>query len=191
MNESNTNKKCKNNNDTAMHGKKTKSTSRPLSKEDFEHTKKENLCFLYMGDHPKKDFPSLKKLGPSKDKKVHTMQVLPLELSSQYSQVEVSHMDVMHESHLTSYTWQPKFGPHDLVRMHGVINGHKVHIIIDDGALHNFLNYKLLKKLKLHQISSNHVYKVEIITALESKVWDSYVANVDLFTQGHTTTLNF
>ena len=40
----------------------------PLSKEDFEYTKKENLCFLCMGSHPKRDFPTLKKAGPQKDK---------------------------------------------------------------------------------------------------------------------------
>ena len=113
-----------------------------------------------MGDHPKKDCPTLKKKGPSKDKQVHTVQDLPLELSSQYSQVEVSHMDVMHECHLTSSMWKPTFGPHDLVHMHGSINGHKVRILIDDGASHNFLNYKLVKNLKLQQTKSNHVYEL-------------------------------
>ena len=74
-------------------------------------------------------------------------------------------MDVMHECHLTSSMWQPKFGLHDLVHMHGSINGHKVRILIDDGSLHNFLNYNLVKKIKILQTKSNHVYKVEMITA--------------------------
>ena len=119
MNKSNTHKKHINNNDTTMQGKKTKSTSRPLSKEDLEYGKKENLCFLWMGDHTKKDCHTLKKARPSKDKQVHTVQVFPLDISSQYSQVEVSHMDTIHECHLTSSMWQPTFGLHDLVRMHG------------------------------------------------------------------------
>ena len=56
-------------------------------------------------------------------------------------------MDVKHECQLTPSMWQPSFGPHDLVRMHGSIQGHRVRILIDDGALHNFLNYKLVKKI--------------------------------------------
>ena len=82
LNKSNNNKTHKNNNDTTMYGKKTKLTSRPLLKEDFECAKKENLCFFYMGNHNKRDFPTLKKAKPQKDKPVHTMQNFPLELSS-------------------------------------------------------------------------------------------------------------
>ena len=78
MHKSNSNKKHKNNNDTTMHGKKTKSTSRLLSKEDFKRAKKENLCFLCMGNHSKRDYPKLKKERPQKDKEVHMVQVLPL-----------------------------------------------------------------------------------------------------------------
>ena len=113
MDTSNTKKKCNPNNDTAMQGKKTKSTSQPLSKEDFECVKKENLCFLCMGNHSKRDFHTLKKARPQKDKQVHTVQVLPPELSSRYSQVQVSHMHVKHECHITSSMWQSMFGPHD------------------------------------------------------------------------------
>ena len=100
-------------------------------------------------------------------------------------------MNVKHECHLTSSMWQPTFGPHDLVRMHGSINGHKVLILIDNGALHNFLNYKLFMKLKLQQTKSNHVYKVEMIFAHDFEVWDTYVENVALVVQGHTMTLSF
>ena len=81
-----------------------------------------------MGKHPKKDCPNLKKAGPSKDKQVHMVQVLPLALSSRYSLVKVSHMDVKHECHVTSSIWQPTFGLHDLVCMHGSINRRKVHL---------------------------------------------------------------
>ena len=100
-------------------------------------------------------------------------------------------MDMKHECHLTSSMWQNTFGPHDLVRMHGSNNGHTVCILIDNGASHNFLNYKLVKKLKLQQTKSNHVYKVEMISAHDSEVWDTYVENVVLVVQGHTMTLSF
>ena len=96
-NKTKTQKKCKFNNDTHTKGKKPKSTSWPLSKEDYEHAKKENLCFMCLGNHNKKDCPNLKKARPSQSKQVHMVQVLPLELSSRYSLVEVLHMDVKHE----------------------------------------------------------------------------------------------
>ena len=44
-----------------MQGKKKKFTSWPLSKEGFEHAKKDKLCFLCMGIHTKRYFPRLKK----------------------------------------------------------------------------------------------------------------------------------
>ena len=100
-------------------------------------------------------------------------------------------MDVKHECHLTSSMWQLTFVPHDLVHMHGSIDGHKVHVLIDGGALHNFLIYKLVKKLMLSQTKSNHVYKVEMITAHDSKVQDTYVANITLVVLVHTMNLNF
>ena len=100
-------------------------------------------------------------------------------------------MDVTHECHSTSSMWQPTFGPHNLVCMHGSLNGHKVHMLIDNGALHNFLNYKLVKKLKLQQTKSIHVYKVEMISAHDSKVWDTLVANIALVVQVHTMTFSF
>ena len=59
-----------------------------------------------------------------------------MSLQGKHSQLEVFHVDVIHEYHLTSFMWQPTFGLHD--PMHGSINGHKVRILIDDGSLHNF-----------------------------------------------------
>ena len=64
-------------------------------------------------------------------------------------------------------------------------------ILIDDGASHNFLNYKLVKKLKLQQTKSTHVYKVDMKSAHDSKVWDTFVSNVALDDQGHTINLSF
>ena len=59
---------------------------------------------------------------------------------------DVSHMDVDHNCSITPSMWQQTFGPHELVRMHGAIKGHKVLILKDDGASHNFLNYKFSVK---------------------------------------------
>ena len=62
------------------------------------------------------------------------VQKLPLDASPKYSVVEVSHTAEMHECCLTASMWQETFGPHDLVYMHGSIYGHRVRILIDDGA---------------------------------------------------------
>ena len=78
----NDNKKRKNNNNSNTHVKKTKSSSKPLSKEDFE---KAYLCFLCMGSHPKRNCLKLKQIGLYKDKQVHMVQLLPLESYSQSS----------------------------------------------------------------------------------------------------------
>ena len=77
--------------------------------------------------------------------------------------MQVSYTNAVHDCALTPSMWQETFGPHELVRMHGTIKGHRVRILIDDGASHNFLNYKLVKKLKLPQSASHHAYQVEMI----------------------------
>ena len=53
-------------------------------------------------------------------------------------------------------------GPHNLVRLYGQIGGRRVSIMIDDKATHNFLNYTLVKRLKLPQSKSNHQYVVHL-----------------------------
>ena len=63
----------------------------------------------------------------------------------------------------------------DLVRMHGSIYGHRVRILIDDGATHNFLIYKLAKKLKLAETKSSHRYVVSTIKGDDHDVWDTQV----------------
>ena len=61
-----------------MHGigtndiaKKSKSSRGPLSNEEFERAKQENICFSCLGNHAKKDCPKLKPARPNKDKQVH------------------------------------------------------------------------------------------------------------------------
>ena len=81
------NKKHKNNNDISDQAKKNKTSQKVLSEEDFERAKKDNLCFVCMGNHPKRDCPILKKARPNKDKQVHMVQLLHLESSPKYSKV--------------------------------------------------------------------------------------------------------
>lgn len=38
--------------------------------------------------------------------------------------------------------WQLTFELHDLVQLHGLINGQKVIIMFDNSAVYNFLNYR-------------------------------------------------
>ena len=128
-----------------------------MTLQELERAKKENLCFVYLGSgYDKKSCPnkgtSHKHNVKKNDKQVHNIQVLPLDASKKFKEVEVCHSDATHACCVTSSMWILAVGPYDLVRMHGFINGHKVWIMVDDGATHNFLNYKLVKKLKLPQL---------------------------------------
>ena len=69
--------------------------------------------------------------------------------------------------------WQPHFGPYDLHRIHGTINGQRVRILVDDDATRNFLNYKLVKKLNLTQTPCTHKYVVEQMSGGDIEVWDT------------------
>ena len=69
------------------------------------------------------------------------------------------------------------------------IYGHRVRILIEDGA--NFLNYKLVKKLKLPEIKSSHCYVVSTVTGDDHDVWDTQVQQVPMFVQEHTMVLDF
>ena len=48
--------------------------------------------------------------------------------------------------------WMASFG----LYAYGTILDHKVRLLVDDGAKHNFLNYKFVKRLKLQQTPSTH-----------------------------------
>ena len=87
--------------------------------------------------------------------------------------------------------WQETFRTHHLVRLHGSIYGQKVRILIDDGATHNFLNYKLVKKLKLAKTKSSHHYVVSTIIGDDHDVWDTQAQQVPVFVQEHTMVLDF
>ena len=130
-------------------------------------------------------------MNKKNDKQVHTIQVLPLDASKKFKEVEVCHSDATHACCVTSSMWMPAFGPYDLVRMHGFINGHKVWIMVDDGATHNFLNYKLVKKLKLPQTPSEHKYMVSLVNGHDKTVWDTVVKDVALSIQDFDMHLDF
>ena len=89
--------------------------------------------------------------------------MLPLKSSMRYSKVEALHIDVDHKCSITPSMWKQAFGSYELIRMHGTIKGHKVHVLVHDNAPHNFLNYELVKKLKLLQTPSSHSNKVKMI----------------------------
>ena len=87
--------------------------------------------------------------------------------------------------------WQPTFGPNELFRMYGTINGHKVCILVDDGATHNFLNYKLVKKMKLTLTPCSHKYIVEQMTRHDKGIWDIGGQGVEVNVQEHLMNLDF
>ena len=118
-------------------------------------------------------------------------QVLPLDACPQYSVVQVNYQAPKHECCLIASPWQPTVGPYDLVRLHGTINGRRVRVLIDDGSTHNFLNYTLVKKLRLPQDPSTHSYVVSLMNGSDKDVWDTEVRDVSLEVQGHTMKLDF
>ena len=71
----------------------------------------------------RKDSSQLKGREPERGKALHMVQVLPLEEYPKYSDVQVSHSELLHECCVTTAMWQPTMGPHELFRMHGTIEG--------------------------------------------------------------------
>ena len=178
---------------------KQKSQSKVGKKDQYEKARKENLCFnCFEPGHAKADCPKLKAGRSSSDAKkdakpsrqVHTVQRLPLN-AREFSEVVVSHMSDTHECCVTQAMWQPSVGPHDLVRLYGKIGGRRVSIMIDDGATHNFLNYALVKRLKLPQSNSDHEYVVHLANGQDSHVWDTIVKGVKLKMQDYEASLDF
>ena len=101
-----------------------------------------------------------KKDGKS-SRQLHTIQTLTLS-SAEFIEVTVGHTDSTHACCVTQTMWQPSVGPHDLVCLYGTIGDHRVTIMIDDGATHNFLNYALVKRLRLPETKSDHKYTVSL-----------------------------
>ena len=63
--------------------------------------------------------------------------------------------------------------------------------MIDDGATHNFLNYALVKRLKLPQSKSNHEYIVHLVIGQDSHGWDTVVKGAHLKIQDYKASLDF
>ena len=78
-----------------------------------------------------------------------------------------------------------------MFRMHGTINGQRIRLLVDDGATHNFLNYKLVKKLQLAQTPSSHRYVVSMIHRDDKDIWETEVKGVTLNVQSHSMALDF
>ena len=106
----------------------------PLSSDEFAPARRDKLCFQCLGSHERKDCPQLKDntadKNKGKEKALHTVKLLPLEAFSKYVTVEVSHQALEHECCLTVSPWQPTFGPHELFRFHGTINGRRVRVLV-------------------------------------------------------------
>lgn len=94
------------------------------------------------------------------------------------------HTDKEHHYCLSTSMWKSSFGPHELVKMHGLVNGKRVRVMIDDSATHNFVNYALVKKLKLSQQPSAHQYVVSMMHGEDKKIWDTMVSNLEVEIQG-------
>ena len=58
--------------------------------------------------------------------------------------------------------------------------------MIDDGATHNFLNYALVKKLKVPQTKSNHIANDQ-----DNTIWDRVVKGVNQRMQEYVDSLDF
>ena len=173
--------------------KKQKVRKGKLTSEELARARREKLCFRCLGKHEQKDCPL--KLGNESDKgggaekAMHCVQVLALPECPKFLAVEVSHNSCEHDCQLTTSPWQ--VGPHELFRLHGTINGRRVRILVDDGATHNFLNYTLVKKLRLQQESSKHKYVVSLMNGNDCDVWDTIVKGVTLEMQSYSTTMDF
>ena len=64
--------------------------------------------------------------------------------------------------------------------------------MIDDSATHNFLNYALVKRLKLSQSKFDHKYVVvHLATGQDSHVWDTVVKGAHLKIQDYKASLDF
>ena len=87
--------------------------------------------------------------------------------------------------------WQMLIRPHDLVCLYGQIRGRKVPIVIDDNSTHNFLNYALIKRLKLPQSMSNHDYVVHLVTSQDNHIWDTVMKEAHLKIQDYKASLDF
>ena len=62
----------------------------------------------------------------------------------------------------------------------------------DNGATHNFLNYVLVKRLKLPHSKFDHEYIVyPLVNGQDSNVWDTIVKEVKLKMQDYKTNLDF
>lgn len=168
-----------------------------LTPEEFERAKKEKLCFKCMSpNHSVWNCTKNKSKGEEsrdkgKGKEIHVVQTLTLQGNEKFKSVEVLHEDRTHQCCVSTAMWQSTFGPHELVKMHGLVKGKWVRVMIDDSATHNFMNYALVKKLKIPQLASAHHYVVSMMHGEDKKIWDTMVSNLEIKVQGFKDKLDF
>ena len=63
--------------------------------------------------------------------------------------------------------------------------------MIDDGTMHNFLNYALVKRLKSPQSKSGHEYVVHLANGQDSIVKNTVVKGAKLKIQDYKASLSF
>ena len=59
--------------------------------------------------------------------------------------------------------------------MHGSIYGHQIRILIDNGATQNFLNFEVVKKLKLLETKNTHYHVAFTIQGDDHITWDTQI----------------
>ena len=63
--------------------------------------------------------------------------------------------------------------------------------MIDDRVTHNFLNYTLVKRLKLPHSKSAYEYVVHLANGQDSNIWDTVVKGAKLKIQDYKASLDF
>ena len=79
------------------------------------------------------------------------------------------------------------FGPNDLLRVYGEINGQPVNILLDPGSSHNFISHVLVQKLKIKTVPSDHTYEVRLPSG--SQFWDQRVPDLPIRIQEYEDAL--
>ena len=55
---------------------------------------------------------------------------------------------------------------------------------MDDGSIHNFLTYTLVKKLGVLEVPNSHTYVVSLTNRDDNDVWNTEITGVQLEVQG-------
>ena len=103
----------------------------------------------------------------------------------------VGHTNNSHAYYITKTMWQPFVRSHNLVCLYGTIGGHRITIMTNNGATHNFHKYTLVKKLRVSETKSNYKYIASLANGHEKSVWDTVVLGVSLTMEGYEAKIRF